>query len=60
MIVGHFAVALGAKRYAPEVSLGILFLACQLADIMMPVLFFFGIEQLDIEAGAAVIQSLVA
>ena len=58
MIVGHFAVALGAKRYAPTVSLGVLFLACQLADILMPVLFLIGIEQLEIEVGATVMMPL--
>lgn len=58
MIVGHFAVALGAKRYAPGISLGILFVACQLADILMPVLFLLGIEQLEIEAGATVMMPL--
>lgn len=34
MFIGHFAVALGAKKYAAQVSLGVLFLACQLADLM--------------------------
>ena len=58
MIVGHFAVALGAKRYAPKISLGVLFLACQLADVMMPVFFLFGIEQLEIEVGATVMMPL--
>jgi uncharacterized MnhB-related membrane protein len=58
MIVGHFAVALGAKRYAPEISLGILFVACQLADILMPLLFLAGIEQLEIEVGATVMMPL--
>lgn len=34
MFIGHFALALGAKKYAPEVSLGVLFLASQLADLI--------------------------
>ncbi len=33
MFIGHYAVALAAKKFAPQVSLGILFLACQLADM---------------------------
>ena len=34
MFIGHFAMGFGAKRFAPQVSLGILFLACQLADLI--------------------------
>ena len=33
MFIGHYALAFGAKRYAPAVSLGTLFLACQFADL---------------------------
>ena len=36
MFIGHFAVAFAAKRTAPTVSLGTLFLACQLADLIWP------------------------
>jgi hypothetical protein len=38
VFIGHFAVALGAKRPAPKVALGWLFLSCQLADLIWPVL----------------------
>lgn len=34
MFLGHFAVALGAKKAAPRVSLGALLLGAQLADIL--------------------------
>jgi len=58
MFVGHFAIALGAKKLAPQVSLGILFLACQLADIIWPNLVLLGIELLEIEQGATVMTPL--
>ena len=58
MFVGHFAIALGAKKLAPQVSLGILFLACQLADIIWPNLVLLGIEILEIEQGATVMTPL--
>ena len=35
MFLGHFAVALAAKRAAPRVSLGTFFLSAQLADLLV-------------------------
>ncbi len=32
MFIGHFAVALGAKKAAPKVSLGTLVISAQLVD----------------------------
>ena len=58
MFIGHFALALGAKKYAPQVSLGVLFLACQLADLIWPNLVLMGIEALEIEPGATVMTPL--
>ena len=51
MFVGHFAAALGAKRAAPGASLGTLFLAAQLADIIWPNLVLAGIEIVEIDPG---------
>jgi hypothetical protein len=34
MFIGHFAVAFGVKRAVAAVSLGTLFIACQLADLV--------------------------
>ena len=51
MFIGHYAVAFGAKKYAPQVSLGILFLACQLADLIWPNLLLMGIESVKIVPG---------
>lgn len=58
MFIGHFALALGAKKYAPQVSLGILFLACQLADLIWPNLVLLGIEKLEIEPGITMMTPL--
>lgn len=58
MFIGHFAIALGAKKYAPAVSLGALFLACQLADLVWPNLVLLGIESFAIEPGATVLTPL--
>ncbi len=48
MFIGHFAVSLAAKRAAPTVSLGMLFLAAQLADLVWPNLLLMGIERVEI------------
>jgi len=58
MFIGHYAVALGAKKYAPQVSLGVLFLACQLADLIWPNLVLLGLESVEIEPGVTVITPL--
>ena len=51
MFIGHFAVALAAKRAAPRASLGWLVVACQLPDLIWPVLLLAGIERARIEPG---------
>jgi hypothetical protein len=51
MFVGHFGMALAAKRLAPRASLAVLILAAQLADVLWPVLVALGIEQVRIDSG---------
>ncbi len=51
MYIGHFGLALAAKRAAPEVSLGTLFTATQLVDFIWPVFLIAGIEQVSVEPG---------
>ncbi len=51
MFVGHFGVALGAKRFAPRTSLGALFLAAQFVDLLWPVLLLAGVESVAIRPG---------
>ena len=58
MFVGHFALAFGAKRYTPQVSLGVLFLACQLADLLWPNLVLMGLESFEVEPGNTVMTPL--
>jgi len=48
MFIGHFGVAFAAKRYSPRTSLGTMFLAAQLADLLWPILLLAGIEQVEI------------
>jgi hypothetical protein len=59
MFVGHFAVGFGAKAAAPQVSLGTLFLAAQLADLLWPTLLLLGVEHVRIEPGATRVTPLV-
>jgi hypothetical protein len=51
VFLGHFAVAFAAKRAAPEVSLGTLFIGAQLADLLWPLFFLLGIEDFEIRPG---------
>lgn len=51
MFIGHFALGLAAKRTTPRVSLGILFVAAQLADLLWPVFVALGLEQVRIDPG---------
>ena len=58
MFIGHFAVALAAKRAAPQVSLGTLFMACQLADLVWPTLVLLGVETFRIAPGITAVTPL--
>ncbi|GAA4467731.1 permease [Nibrella saemangeumensis] len=49
MFIGHYAVALVAKRVAPQTNLGILFAAVQLPDLLWPILLLTGKEKVLIE-----------
>jgi len=51
MFIGHYAVALAAKKAAPRVSLGTLFLSAQLVDLLWPLFLLFGIEHVRIDPG---------
>jgi hypothetical protein len=58
MFIGHYALGLGAKRLAPEVSLGALFLACQWADLLWPMLVMAGVESFSIRPGITAVTPL--
>ena len=51
MFIGHYAVALAAKRAAPQTSLGTLFAAASLADLLWPVFVLMGWERVRITGG---------
>jgi hypothetical protein len=51
MFIGHYAVALAAKRAAPRTSLGTLFAAVSLADLLWPVFLLVGWEQAHVVPG---------
>lgn len=52
MFVGHYGVALAAKRLAPRASLGTLILAAQLADLIWPLFLLAGIERVSLVPNA--------
>ncbi len=58
MFLGHFAIGFGAKRAVPGVSLGTLFLAAQLADLIWPVLVLAGVEKFEIHPGITAVTPL--
>jgi hypothetical protein len=58
MFLGHYALAFGAKRIAPAVSLGTLFMACQFADLLWPSLLVVGLERVEIDPGNTLVTPL--
>jgi membrane-bound metal-dependent hydrolase YbcI (DUF457 family) len=58
MFIGHYALAFGAKKAAPSVSLGTTFIACQFADMLWPVFLGLGLEVVAIEPGNTLVTPL--
>jgi hypothetical protein len=58
MVIGHYAVGMAAKRWAPRTSLGTLIAAAVLLDLIWPVLVLAGIEIVTITPGATVVSPL--
>ncbi|HEX6251180.1 MAG TPA: hypothetical protein VFZ56_07095 [Gemmatimonadaceae bacterium] len=58
MFLGHFAVGFAAKRVAPGLSLGTLFLAAQFADLLWPNLLLLGVEHVAIRPGVTAVTPL--
>jgi hypothetical protein len=58
MFLGHFGLGFGAKRAAPGISLGSLFLAGQFADLLWPTLVLLGTERVEITPGITVVTPL--
>ncbi len=55
MFIGHFAVAFAAKKAAPQVSLGTLFISVQFLDLLWPLLLLADIEHVRIDPGNTVV-----
>lgn len=51
MFVGHYGVSFASKRLSPGLSLGVLFLAVQLLDILFALFVLLGIEKMRIVHG---------
>jgi hypothetical protein len=58
VFIGHFGVALAAKRVAPGPSLGTTVLAAQWADGVWPLLVLLGVEQVRIVPGITAVTPL--
>lgn len=51
MFIGHYAAGFAAKKAAPGVSLGLLFAAVQLPDLLWPIFLLVGAEHVQIDPG---------
>ena len=58
MFLGHFGLAMAAKKVAPRVSLGTTILAAQFLDALWPVLVLAGIEKFEIVPGVTRVNPL--
>ena len=58
MFLGHYAVALGAKKLTPKTSLGALFAAGAFLDLVWPFLVIAGLEVVNIDASATAFTPL--
>lgn len=58
MFIGHFGVAMAAKRAAPNASLGLLFLAAQWVDLLWPLFLLLGLEHVRLEPGNTLVTPL--
>ena len=58
MFVGHFGMGFAAKRFAPQVGLGALFLAAQFIDLLWPTFLLLGWERVAIAPGNTAVVPL--
>ncbi len=58
MFIGHFAMSFAAKKPAPNISLGTLFVAAQFLDLIWPIFLLLGIETVKIVPGDTVFTPL--
>jgi len=58
MFIGHIAVALGAKKFAPRTSLGTLMFSAQFLDLLWPLFLLWGVEHVRIDPGNTAVTPL--
>lgn len=58
MFLGHFAVALAAKKAAPKVSLGTMILSTSFIDLLWPLFLILGLEHVRVVPGITVVAPL--
>ena len=59
MFIGHFGVALAAKKVAPRTSLGTLVMAAQFVDLLWPLFLLLGGERVIIAPGTTAVTPLI-
>jgi hypothetical protein len=58
VFIGHFGVALAAKRIAPRTSLGTLVMAAQFVDLIWPLFLLLGLERVIVAPGTTAVTPL--
>lgn len=58
MFISHFGVGFAAKKFAPALSLGYLFIAAQFLDLLWPTLLLFDLEHVRIDPGNTAVTPL--
>jgi len=58
MFIGHYAVAFAAKKAAPKISLGTLFIGAQLVDLIWPFMLLLGVEHVKVHPGDTAVTPL--
>ena len=58
MFIGHLALGFAAKPAVPNISLAVLFVAVQLADMLWPIFVAAGIEHVRIDPGNTAVTPL--
>lgn len=58
VFLGHFGLAMGAKRLGPGISLGVLIFSAQWADLLWPLLVLAGVERVALRPGITAVTPL--
>jgi len=58
MFIGHFGVAIAAKKIAPRTSLGALVFAAEFLDLIWPIFLLTGFEHVRVAPGITKVQPL--